>query len=132
MCVRVLRIPVYDPDPFEVFTRSLLQGANHVLRHGLKIHSGGVLGGDDDLKQARISSPLPLVRDGVERLFASAVKAFMSDPVGPAGSAFSFKVFSVCLPRTLNAGVGVPDVYDRPPLKLPGCSFVLLYGVSLA
>ncbi len=123
---------MYDPDPLEAFARSLLQGANHVLGRGPEIHSWGVLGGDDDLKQARIPSALPLVRDGVERFFASVVKTFMSDSAGPAGRALAFKVFSVCLPRTLNAGVGVPDVYDRPPLKLPGCSFMLQYGVSLA
>jgi hypothetical protein len=123
---------MYDPDPLEALARSLLQGANHVLGRGLKIHSGGVLGGDDDLKQARVPSPLPLVRHGVERLFASAVKTFMPDLIGPAGGALSFKVFSVRLPRALDAGVGVPDVYDCPPLKLPGCSFVLRYGVSLA
>ena len=101
-------------------------------RSGPEIHSGGVFGGDDDLKQARVPRPLPLVRDGVERLFASAVEAFMADPVGSASGAFSFEVFSVRLPRTLNARVGVPNVYDYPPLKLPGCSFVLMYGASLA
>jgi hypothetical protein len=72
---------MYDPDPLEALACSQLHGVNHVLRRGPEIHSGGVLGGDDDLKQARVPSPLPSVRDGVERLFASAVKTFMSDSV---------------------------------------------------
>ncbi len=127
----VIGIPMHDPGPFEVFARPLLQGANHVLRRGLEVHCIPVLWRENDLKQAGISCPLPLIRDGVEGLLASGIEPFMFKAAGLAGCALTLQVSSVGLPGSLNARIRIPDIHYRPALKLGDRSPTASDGVSL-
>jgi hypothetical protein len=123
---------MHDSRPFKAFARPLLQGADHILGRSLEVYSGAVLWGDDDLEQAGVARPLPLIRDGVERLLASRVKPFMFEPARLAGCALTLQISPVCLPSSLDAGIRIPNVYDRSSLKLRGRTPAISNGVSLA
>jgi hypothetical protein len=127
----VIGIPMHDPGPFEAFARPLLQGANHVLGRGLEVHCIPVLWRENDLKQAGIACPLPLIGDGVERLLTPGIEPFMFKAAGLAGCALTLQVSSVGLPGSLYAGIRIPDIHDRPALKLGDRSPTASDGVSL-
>jgi hypothetical protein len=127
----MVRISMHDSGPFEAFARSLLQGMNHVLGRGLEVHCIPVLWRENDLKQAGISCPLPSIRDGMKRLLASGIEPFMFKAAGLAGCALTLQVSSVGLPGSLNARLRIPDIHDRPALKLGDRSSAASEGVSL-